>query len=63
MTKADAVPPKRDPDSVEPGLDEPLEHDRGASNEPLPVTDGDPDVGLTQKGTDADAVLRRETDI
>lgn len=34
-----------------------------ASNRPLPVTDEDPDVGLSQKGTGESAIIRRETEI
>ena len=30
---------------------------------PPAITDEDPDVGLSQKGVDQDAVVRRETDI
>ncbi|MGU3667820.1 hypothetical protein ACLBX9_26845 [Methylobacterium sp. A49B] len=30
---------------------------------PPAITDEDPDVGLSQKGLDEDAVIRRETDI
>lgn len=64
MTKHHAPPPpNRHPDSAEPAPDAPAAFDRDASNEPLPVFDGEPDVGLSQKGTDADAVLRRETEI
>ncbi|MCJ2069926.1 hypothetical protein MKK75_14170 [Methylobacterium sp. J-030] len=64
MTNTRAIqPPKHDPDSVAPGPDGPRDRDRDGSNEPLPVSDADPDVGLSQKGTDADAVLRRETEI
>ncbi|WP_342109849.1 hypothetical protein [Methylobacterium sp. SI9] len=64
MTNARATPPpKRDADSVDPGPDGSLDLERATSNRPLPATETDPDVGLSQKGTDEDAVLRRETEI
>lgn len=37
-------------------------HD-GETNEPLPVPSDEPEVGLTQKGTGEDAIVRRETEI
>ncbi|SDO48615.1 hypothetical protein SAMN05216360_12416 [Methylobacterium phyllostachyos] len=63
MTNArETLPPNRpgsaDPDPVG---DTDLEHD--TSNRPLPMTGEEPDVGLSQKGTDEDAVIRRETEI
>jgi hypothetical protein len=33
------------------------------TSKPLPVPGEDPGVGLTQKGTDEDAIVRRETEI
>ncbi|MCJ2084396.1 hypothetical protein MKK88_00085 [Methylobacterium sp. E-005] len=64
MTNARAIPlPKREPDSVDPAQDGNPDLARDPSNEPLPVPDADPDVGLSQKGTDEDAVLRREIEI
>ena len=33
------------------------------SNAPLPVKDDAPEVGLSQKGTDEAAVVKRETEI
>ncbi|MCJ2078875.1 hypothetical protein MKK68_25105 [Methylobacterium sp. E-016] len=35
----------------------------GITNEPLPVPSESADVGLAQKGTDEDAIVRRETQI
>lgn len=64
MTNArETPPPKRGSDSADSGPDGSLDLERDASNRPLPVTDTEPDVGLSQKGTDEDAVLRRETEI
>jgi hypothetical protein len=37
--------------------------DDGVTNKPLPVASDNPDVGLAQKGTDEDAIVRRETEI
>ena len=33
------------------------------SNAPLPVKDDVPEVGLSQKGTDEDAIVKRKTDV
>ena len=33
------------------------------SNTPLPVKDDTPEVGLSQKGTDENAIVKRETEI
>ncbi|MEL6064204.1 MULTISPECIES: hypothetical protein [unclassified Methylobacterium] len=64
MTNARETPSsKRRLDSTDSESDGRLDLERDVSNRPLPVTDADPDVGLSQKGTDADAVLRRETEI
>ena len=35
----------------------------GETSKPLPVPGEDPDVGLAQKGTGEDAIVRRETEI
>ena len=35
----------------------------GETSKPLPVPSDDPGVGLTQKGTDEDAIVRRETEV
>ena len=34
-----------------------------AEDKPVPITDEDPDVGLSQKGSGEDAVVRRETEV
>lgn len=36
---------------------------KGETSKPLPVPSEDPGVGLTQKGTDEEAIVRRETEI
>jgi hypothetical protein len=46
-----------------PGPDEPGASAPDAENKPVPITDEDPDVGLSQKGSGEDAVVRRETEI
>ena len=64
MTNAcESPPPGRDPDSIDPAPDGHPELERDLSNKPLPVPEADPEVGLSQKGTDEDAVLRREVEI
>ena len=48
-----------DVDSVtEPAASEPE-----PSNRPLPIADDEPGVGLSQKGSGEDAIVRRETDV
>jgi hypothetical protein len=64
MTNARDIPiPERATDPIESDADGRVDLERDISNGPLPMTDAEPDVGLSQKGTDADAVLRRETEI
>lgn len=60
MNAPDNLPPDRN-FAQEP--DRPVDGERETSNRPLPLTDDDPDVGLSQKGTGEDAVVRRETEI
>ena len=55
-------PRPADPDSV-PDPDGSIDIETDASNRPLPMTDDNPDVGLSQKGTGEEAVIRRETEI
>ena len=35
----------------------------GVTNEPLPMSDESTEVGMAQKGTSEDAIVRRETDV
>jgi hypothetical protein len=46
-----------------PGPNEPGVSPPDAEHKPVPITDEDPDVGLSQKGSGEDAVVRRETEI
>ncbi|MCJ2140614.1 hypothetical protein [Methylobacterium sp. E-066] len=41
----------------------PTDLDSDASNKPLPIPDEEPEVGLSQKGSGEDAIVRRETDV
>ncbi|WP_267353823.1 MULTISPECIES: hypothetical protein [unclassified Methylobacterium] len=64
MTNARDIPiPERAPDPIESDTDGRMDLEQDISNKPLPITDAEPDVGLSQKGTGADAVFRRETEI
>lgn len=64
MTNArETPPPERDPDPIGSDSNGSSDLERDVSSKPLPMTDTDPDVGLSQKGTDEDAVIRRETEI
>ncbi|MBE7199256.1 MAG: hypothetical protein INR70_15850 [Parafilimonas terrae] len=61
MSNARATEPSdRETAAVEPG---PGSHRPPPAVRPTAITDEDPDVGLSQKGLDEDAVIRRETDI
>jgi len=46
-----------------PELDEPGANPPNAEDKPVPITDEAPDVGLSQKGSGEDAVVRRETEV
>ncbi len=64
MTDAHTImPPESAPGSPDLAPVEIEERARQPSNKPLPMTDDDPEVGLSQKGTGEDAVIRRETEI
>lgn len=54
----DSGAPQAGPDPDEPGAAAP-----DAEDEPASITDEDPDVGLSQKGSGEDAVVRRETEV
>ncbi|MGH1573059.1 hypothetical protein ACRAWG_23280 [Methylobacterium sp. P31] len=58
-----ATPPDRDPVPLDSGSGGPAETAPGVPNEPLSITAEDPDVGLSQKGSGEDAIVRRETEI
>ena len=56
--------PDRPPAPIDPDLESgPAEIEPGASNKPLPVLEDGPEVGLSQKGSGEDAIIRRETEI
>lgn len=65
MTRVDQTVP-RDPCAPQAGLLDPAEPGASApdaEDEPASITDEDPDVGLSQKGSGEDAVIRRETEV
>ena len=55
--RPEPFPPESDP------AGEPAEAEPTTSNRPLPITPDDPEVGLSQKGSGEDAIVRRETEI
>ncbi|SFM13629.1 hypothetical protein [Methylobacterium pseudosasicola] len=64
----DSREPATVPDRASPPVDPDLEIASGdsepeASNKPLPIPSDEPEVGLSQKGSGEDAVVRRETEI
>lgn len=64
MTNArETLPPERRSGSDDLNSGERVGIARDSSNQPVPMRDDDPDVGLSQKGTDEDAIVRRETEI
>ena len=64
MTNARDIPiPEHSADPIGSDTDRHVDPERDISNRPLPLSDAEPDVGLSQKGTDENAVLRRETEI
>jgi hypothetical protein len=64
MTNAPSVPPP-DPAVPAPDPETRPDHRDGSQSagEPVPVSDEDPEVGLSQKGIGEAAVVRRETGI
>ena len=59
-----ATVPDRTSNRVDPDLEiAPVEREADASNQPLPIPDDAPEVGLSQKGSGEDAIVRRETEI
>lgn len=59
----ETLPPERRPGSGDLYPGERFGIARDSSNQPVPMRDDDPDVGLSQKGADEDAIVRRETEI
>ncbi|MGT2480069.1 hypothetical protein ACU4GR_17190 [Methylobacterium oryzae CBMB20] len=63
MNGHEPVPPKPGSRPPDPGPGEPGRSGSDGPEPSLPLTDVDPDVGLSQKGSGEDAILRRETEI
>jgi|GEM_PF-2941291 len=63
MTNAREPLPSGRSEPAAPEAEGDIDRENETSNQPLPMSDEDPDVGLSQKGIGEDAVVRRETEI